>query len=153
LKKRRSFKTKKNPQIGLPEFDNIEVDVPDTDDDIEVLPLWYKQFMSLDSKQRILKIDKVLKAVKKYKPELFDFLRAFKCQLVGVIPRVAYALPDEAYGDSKATFVHKFQDVTLLYWCPRGKFTFEVSPTMDYNDTVLNHIKGNKKVSIAGLTR
>lgn len=108
-------------------------------------PLWYKQFSELDEKKRKKFAELALKRVKAAKPEAYEFIQKFRCELVGISPNISYALiKDEGPDSLSVTWVHGFSMPTLLYWCKQGGFGFFVNANLDYNDTVLNRVEGNK---------
>lgn len=132
--------------------DEIEVEIDHAEDPTK-LPLWYEQLMKLDEKSREHVKNVALQRIKASKPQTFDFIKRFKCELIGISPRVEYVLLKEADGDIDVTFVHAYSMPTLLFWCPEGEFHFSVNANLKYNDTVLNEVQGNKiDRKIQGLT-
>jgi hypothetical protein len=115
-------------------------------------PLWFKQLFSLSESKRKDIVKKMMKAVKESNPEAYEFIQKAKCKLVGVQPRVEYALIDSKEGDTSCTWVHGFSMATLLFWCEEGSFGLFINPVLKYDDSVLNKISGNKKQSIKGFT-
>jgi hypothetical protein len=72
---------------------------------------------------------------------------------VGVTPRIVYTLADSSDGESlDVSWIHSFSMTTLLFWCDQGQFGFFVNPNLDFNETVLNKVKGNPKTSLKGFT-
>lgn len=125
----------------------------DEDADPSELAPWYKQFMKLDEKKRRHIAESALLQVKVAKPEMYQFIKKFGCKLVGITPRIEYACLNKGDGDLDVTYIHSFSMATLLFWCDAGKFGFFVNANLDYDDTVLNRVKGNKKDrSIKGFT-
>lgn len=118
----------------------------------EDYPLWYDQFAKLPEKAKKDIAHTALKRIASTKPEMADFIRKMRCELVGLCPRIEYILADEREGETDVTWVHGFSIPTLLYWCKEGKFGFFVNANLDYNDTVLNKVNGNKRQSLKGFT-
>ena len=143
---------RKNP---VTEFDFSEdemvIDTKESADPTE-FPLWYQQFMKLDEKKRKEITKTALERIKQSKPDAYYFITRFKCKLVGVTPQIAYALDSSKEGDTEVTWIHGYSMPTLLYWCPAGRFGFFVNANLDYDETVLNSVKGNKKQGIKGFT-
>lgn len=128
----------------------IEVD-PNTDP--SEYPIWYKQYLRLDEKARQEIHKKAIDRIKTAKPQTYQFIKKFKCQVIGITPRTEYSLINEKDGDNNVTFVHKYSMPTVLFWCPSGDFHFSVNAVMKYNDTLLNKVSGNKvDKNIRGLT-
>lgn len=115
-------------------------------------PSWYTQFFSLDSSKRKKTINSLLENIKKEQPEAYQFIKKFDCKLVGVQPRVEYALINSSEGDTTCTWIHAFSMATLLFWCEAGSFGLFINPVLHYDDSVLNKIPGNKKQNIRGFT-
>ena len=113
---------------------------------------WYNQLMSLEEKDRKRIVATALSRIKEVRPETFRFLMEYRCKLVGIIPAVEYTLTKKDEGELDITFSHAFSMPTLLFWCKQGKFAIMVNANLEYNDTVLNKIRGNKKESIRGFT-
>jgi hypothetical protein len=130
-----------------------EIEIDEDADPGEYAP-WYKQFMQLPEEERRKIASKALKKIAETKPETHDFIRKFKCELVGICPRLEYCMvKSDGNADMDVTYVHGFSLPTLLYWCPSGKFAFLVNVNLEYNDTVLNNIRGNNiDRSIRGFT-
>lgn len=106
---------------------------------------WYKQLLQLPEEKRQQLAEKALLAVKKVKPDTYDFIKKFKCELVGITPEIKYCLIDSSLGETDCTWIHAYSGPTLLYWHPIGKFGFFVNAELNFNDSILNHIEGNKK--------
>lgn len=137
----------KKRNLRIPETDidideTLDVDV-ESSDPRGVAP-WYAQLLKLDARKRKAVVDTALKRIKESKPEAFEFIRKFDCELVGITPGVEYTLVSDAQGELEVTFVHPYSMPTLLYWCKQGGFGFFVNANLEYNDTVLNRIAGNK---------
>lgn len=115
-------------------------------------PLWYKQLFSLDGITRKRIVKSVLSQVKDASPETFKFLEEQDAKLVGVIPRVEYSLMDSKEGELGITWVHGFSQYTFLFWCEYLKIAVITNPVLEYDDSVLNKIEGNKKQNIKGFT-
>jgi len=113
---------------------------------------WYDQFTKLSDGKRSLIAKTALRNLEEAKPEVADFIHKYKCELVGLQPRVEYALFDSRAGDTDVSWVHSFSMPTLLYWSKKLKLGFFVNANLEYNDTVLNKVKGNKKQSLQGFT-
>ncbi len=124
------------------------IDVEEDGDPQDLAP-WYEQFLKMSPGMKASITKKAIVNVKKQKPETYEFIKKFRCKLVGITPRVEYALLNK----DPMTYVHSYSMPTLLYWCPRGKFHFSVNVNLDYNDTILNKVAGNRKdKSIKGFT-
>ena len=130
-------------------LESVEIDYHE-ESDPQVFALWYKQFLGLPEKTKKEIIEKALIRIQDTKPDTYQFIKKFKCELVGVSPRLEYSMPKSQDGD--VTWIHSFSMPTLLYWCPEGGFAFMVNANLDYNDTVLNRQKGNRKEGIKGFT-
>lgn len=130
-----------------PEGEIIEDEVIEIDEDMNPaeLPSWYKQFIDLPEDVRKKVIRKAWDYLKEAKPDTYEFLKAQRCRMVGVIPQVAYALCKEDEGDIDVTYIHSFSIPTLLFWHPAGEFAIMVNANLKYDDTVLNKIRGNKR--------
>lgn len=125
----------------------------DPEADPTLLPPWYQQFLKIDEKKRKLIAERALSRIKVEKPKTFTFIKKLRCELVGVCPRVEYAVLNKHEGDLDATYIHAFSGPTLVYWCEEGSFAFVVNVNLAYNDTVLNKVKGNRRDgSIKGFT-
>ena len=146
------MKIKKN--LIDPKHKPVEVEYNlDHDTNITEYPDWYKQYLDLGEKDRkeILRI--ALNRVKKAKPDTYNFIKKFKCELIGITPRTEYSLVSERDGEVSVTFVHAYSMPTLMFWCPAGQFHFSINANLKYNDTVLNAVQGNKiDRKIRGLT-
>ncbi|NJM09358.1 MAG: hypothetical protein HC883_00200 [Bdellovibrionaceae bacterium] len=130
----------------------FEVDI-DHNEDPTKLPLWYEQLLRLDERSREHVKENALKRLRAIKPDTYEFIKKFKCELIGISPRVEYVLLKESEGDIDVTFIHPYSMPTLLFWCPAGEFHFSVNANLKFNDTVLNNVKGNKiDRKIRGLT-
>lgn len=126
------------------ELEKLLEDVKMSEGDPSDFPSWYKQFLELSDSKRKQIADTALKRVKEAKPEAYEFIKKFRCELVGISPSLMYALVSSKDGDASVTWVHGFSMPTLLYWCRQGGFAFLVNANLDYNDTVLNRVEGNK---------
>lgn len=116
------------------------------------LPLWYQQFIKFDDKKKSEAIEKTISMIKAKNPELYSFIRQYRCVLVGVMPMVQYNLPDCKHGDGDTTWIHGFAVPTLIYWHPKGKFSFFANPILRFDETVLNEVGGNPRQNIKGFT-
>lgn len=126
--------------------DFIEIE---EDGDPQDLPPWYEQFLKLSPRQRDEVVKDAVKKIRLEKPETYEFIKKFRCELVGVSPRVEYGLLNK----DNTTYIHPYSMPTLLYWCPRGGFHFSVNVNLRYNDTILNKVAGNRRdKSIKGFT-
>jgi hypothetical protein len=134
-----------------PDQETVEVDYEESTDPHEIA-LWYQQFVNLPEKKRKEIAEKAMMKIQDAKPDTYQFIKKFKCELVGVSPRIEYSLVDRREGDLEGTWIHSFSLPTLLFWCPDGKFSFFVNANLDFNDTVLNRQKGNKKQQLKGFT-
>ena len=110
--------------------------------------LWFKQFLLLSEEKRRKIKDKVLSSLKEYKPNTYKFILKFKCELVGLCPKIEYALLNSNEGEINCTWIHHFSGPTMLFWCDEGEFGFFVNPNLSYNDSILNKIEGNKQDSL-----
>lgn len=129
--------------VLMSDEDVIEFD--EDADPTEIAP-WYEQFLNLPEKQRIEVVNKAMKLLEQSNPDTYRFIKKFRCKLVGITPRVEYALVKKSDGgDTDVSYVHSYSMPTLLFWCDEGKFHFSVNPNLDYNDTVLNRVKGNRR--------
>lgn len=135
-------------------MENDDVIEFDEEADPTKLAPWYDQLLKLDEKSRAAVASKAMKLIQNSKPETYKFIKKFGCKLVGITPRVEYALLKEGeVGDMDVTYVHSYSMPTLLFWCDEGKFHFSVNANLDYNDTVLNRVRGNvRDRSIKGFT-
>lgn len=131
--------------------EDMLIDFDDSRDPHE-FPPWYTQFLKLPEKKRLEMVNRALEKVKAEKPETYSFIDKFSCELVGVTPRIEYALCKSSEGDLDVTWVHGYALVTLLYWCADGGFGFFVNANLEFNDTVLNKVKGNEKQKLKGFT-
>jgi hypothetical protein len=113
---------------------------------------WFDQFLKLSDSKRRQIIDRLKGQIKAKKPEAYNFIKNTDAKLVGVMPQVSYALRDSKENDGDITWVHGFSMCTLLFWCEKGGFGFFINPNLDYNDTVLNKVEGNRKQSLKGFT-
>lgn len=129
--------------------DEFEIDDKTPPED---LAPWFKQFLKLDTKKREAFAQKVMDRLYSEKKEAYEFIRKFNCELVGISPRIVYTLVDAPDGELDVTWIHSFSMPTLLFWCKQGGFGFFVNPNLNYDDTVLNKVKGNKQQSIKGFT-
>jgi hypothetical protein len=105
--------------------------------------LWYKQLASFDRDKRKQVLKTALARIKAGRPDTYEFIQKFKCELVGICPNISYTLCEGPELD--VTFFHNFSMPTLLFWCDAGKFGFFVNANLEYNDTVLNNVSGNKR--------
>jgi hypothetical protein len=121
----------------------VEISLDNESDPAE-LPPWYEQFLKLDEKARKSVMMSALNLLKEAKPETYNFVKKFRCELAGISPRVEYAVMRDNDGDMNVTYVHAYSMPTLLFWCPEGEFHFSVNANLKYNDTVLNKVEGNK---------
>lgn len=143
----------KKPKNSLSfDLDGEIVETTHKEIDPREYPLWYKQLFSLDSKKRKQIVATLLESIKKEKPEAYKFIKSTGCKLVGVQPRIEYAIMDSSEGDTSCTWIHGFSMSTLLFWCDEGGFGLFINPILHYDDTVLNKISGNKKQNIRGFT-
>jgi len=142
---------KKNPEIEIGDIGTFTVDV-DESKDPHAWPLWYQQFMRLSESQRAKIADRAISILKDTKPETYEFIKQMKCELVGLSPRVEYAMVKGDASELEVTWVHSFSGPTLVYWCELGKFSLQVNGVLDYNDSVLNRIEGNPKSTLRGFT-
>jgi hypothetical protein len=131
--------------------EELSVDYIDNRDPSD-FPPWYEQFMRLSDDKKKVIVERALEQIKEAKPEVYKFIKQFKCRLVGVQPNVQYALASSKEGNAEVTWVHAFSLPTLQFFCPEGKFGFFVNANLDHDDTVLNHIKGNKTQKVRGWT-
>jgi hypothetical protein len=116
-------------------------------------PDWHWQLLSLPEKNRQKIISRIMNNLKEAKPDCYEFIKKFSCQVVGIQPRVEYVLGDESNGgDMNVTYVHTFSMPTILFWCPEGGFGFFVNPNLMYDDSVINHTANNPKKLIKGFT-
>lgn len=137
-------------EVDFEDDNTIELD--ESADPSELAP-WYKQVLQLPEKKRLEISEIALRRVKEAKPEAYNFIKKFNCHLVGLCPSIDYTLLKKSDGDLDVTFIHAFSMPTLLYWCADGGFGFFVNANLDYNDTVLNRVSGNKRDdSIKGFT-
>lgn len=113
---------------------------------------WYSQLMKFDRKKRKQIVETALKRLRDSRPETYAFIKQSRCRLVGLCPAIDYTLISKDQGEIDVTFSHAFSMPTLLYWHPRGKFAFIVNANLEYDDTVLNKVRGNKVESIKGFT-
>lgn len=120
------------------------------DTDPEALPLWYEQFLGLPDATRKRLADLSLKQIKESKPAAYEFIKTFKCELVGITPNIAYALCSSKEGDTSVSWIHAFSMPTLLYWSADGEFGFFINANLKFNDTVLNKL--NDKEHVRGFT-
>jgi len=139
VKRKKNFR--QDVEVG---GEDLMIEVDETRDPNE-WPLWYDQYSKLDESKKKAMAKRALEQIKEAKPETYNFIQKFKCEIVGVSPRVEYALSNSNEGDTNVTWVHSFSMPTLLFWCPAGAFGFFVNPILDFNDTVLNKIDGNPK--------
>jgi hypothetical protein len=130
----------------------IELDRDEEITDLESMPLWYQQIVQMDEDKRLERVKKAMALIKENKPETFEFIKKFKCELVGFIPRIEYSMAEGAWSDLEVTWRHPFGIDTLLLWCPAGEFVFAVNANLMYNETKLNKIKGNNIPPLRGLT-
>lgn len=141
------MRKRRNPEEAL---DTVDVDLDS--DPTEMAP-WYEQFLKLSEKKREEICKTALKRIQESKPETYQFIKKYGCELVGICPSISYCLLDKSQGDTDVTYIHSFSMPTLLYWCSEGQFGFFVNANLDYNDTVLNRVKGNQvDKSIKGFT-
>lgn len=117
-------------------------------DPMDLAP-WYVQLSKLDPRKRKRTVETAMQRIRETKPTTYEFIKNFRCELVGIMPRIEYMLVNDSEGD---TYVHSFSMPTLLFWCPKGEFSFFVNANLKYNDTVLNSIEGNTKENIRGFT-
>lgn len=145
---------KKNPNIDFITQDNTEINVEHKySDDPHETALWFDQLMKFDEKKRLAIVRSAMTKLKSAKPEMYDFIKKFNCQLVGISPRVEYTLSGkEGSEDLEVTWIHSFSQPTLLFWCKAGGFGLFVNSVLDFDDSVLNNIKGNPKSSLRGFT-
>ena len=113
---------------------------------------WFEQLLKLDERKRRALKDKALELIQKSKPEAYDFIRKFKCELVGFCPRVEYTMVEDRMNDIDITWIHPFSIPTLLYWCKQGQFGFFVNANLSYNESVLERVPGNKVEDLKGFT-
>lgn len=97
-------------------------------------PSWYKQLFDMPEEKRKRAEESALERIKRSKPETYEFIRNFKCKLVGFIPNVTYTAVDSSRVDTKFNFVHDFSQTTLLYWCEQGGFSFFVNSSLQFTD-------------------
>lgn len=141
---------KKNPQYTDENVDfTIEID---ESADPSKLPPWYVQMIELEDDVRSVMQARALSWIKETKPKAHDFIKKFDCEFVGFIPQISYTLPTSDEGESDVTWIHSFSIPTLLFWCRDGGFGFFINANLDYDDTVLNKIKGNIKQKLRGFT-
>lgn len=147
-------KSKKNPQIEFITQENISIPVnhKDNEDPLKTA-LWFDQALKLDDVNRLKIIRVAMTRIRKAKPETYEFIKSFNCKLVGIIPRVEYSLTGkEGKRDLEYTWIHSFSQPTLLFWCEKGGFGFFVNSVLDYDNSILNNIKGNTKADLKGFT-
>lgn len=147
-------KARKNPEIEFITENNEShvIDHVDNEDPHEVA-LWYDQALKLDDKKRLAQVRMAMRQIKQSKPDTYEFIQKFNCKIVGIIPRVEYALTgQDGKQDLNVTWIHSFSQPTLLFWCEKGGFGFFVNAVLDYDNTILNNIKGNPKNSLKGFT-
>lgn len=143
------MKRVRNPTV---EIDGELIEIPSDEFNPTQFAPWYQQLMNLDEKSRRQIVAVALKRIQDVRPETYRFIKKFGCKLVGITPSLEYTLTKAHEGELDITFSHAFSMPTLLFWCPAGKFFIQVNANLEYNDTVLNKIKGNKKQSIRGAT-
>ena len=119
---------------------------------VDELPSWYQQFLELDTKDRKKLVSKVLALIQKSNPEGYNFIKNSGAELVGISPRLEYALIEGASDDTDITWLHAFSMPTCLFWCEKGKFAFFINPNLRHNQTVLDKVSGNPKSSLKGFT-
>lgn len=102
----------------------------------DVHPPWYAQLIRLDESKHEAAVKTALDKIKKSKPDAFKFIEDNKCELIGFIPNVSYAMPNNSEDSLGVTFVHDFSQSTLLYWCKGGGFAFFINASLKYNDGV-----------------
>ncbi len=115
-------------------------------------PIWYQHFLRFKDPKKNEEIKKAMQLLKKHKPETYKFIQASKCELVGIMPLVSYNLPTAKGDEGDVTWFHGFAVPTLLFWHPEGEMGLFVNPILKYNDSIINHQKGNEKESISGFT-
>jgi hypothetical protein len=113
---------------------------------------WYEQLMLFEEKKRLAICRTALKRLKENRPETYQFIKDGRCKLVGIAPSIEYTLVEKSEGDLDVTFSHAFSMPTLLYWHPKGKIAILVNANLEFNNTVLNKVRGNKSESIRGFT-
>lgn len=99
----------------------------------ENLPPWYVQLMKMDESKRQRAAQTALEQVREAKPEAYQFIKNFNCKLIGLIPNVAYTMPDNSEDALDVTYVHDFSKYTLLFWCEQGGFALFINSTLAYN--------------------
>lgn len=152
--KQKTNMAKKNPEIEFVTENNEShiVDHIENEDPHEIA-LWFDQALKLDSPKRIKMVRSAMNKIKQNKPDTYEFIRKFECTLVGIMPRVEYALSgQEGKDDLNVTWIHSFSQPTLVFWCEKGGFGFFVNSVLGYDDSILNKIKGNPKTSLKGFT-
>jgi len=131
---------------------DVEVEYKETDHGPDEYAPWYQQFMKLSDGKKALMGKMALQNLIEAKPDLADFIHKYKCEIVGLQPRIEYALFDKREGETDVTWVHSFSMPTLLYWSKTLEIGFFVNANLKYNDTVLNTVNGNRKQSLRGFT-
>lgn len=131
----------------------VEVDYDESKIVPDAYAPWYEQFMQLSQSNREKIAKEAMRRIENEKPEVAYFLEKVGYELVGIQPRVEYALITETKGDPiDVTWIHSFSMPTLLFWCKQIKAGLFVNANLDYNDTVLNKVSGNKRQSLRGFT-
>lgn len=100
----------------------------------ESKPPWYEQLIKMSEKKRRYAVDLAMAKIKEAKPDTYEFIQNFNCELVGFIPNVQYTRPDDDEKSLDITYIHDFSQYTLLFWCEKGGFSFFVNASLKYND-------------------
>lgn len=111
---------KNKDKVSFELDDGVVVDTTFKVVDPSTYPMWYEQFLSLSDDKRKSILNDMLSNIKKEKLEAYEFIKKFKCKLVGIQPRVEYCLTNSKEGDTTCTWVHGFSMATLLFWCDAG---------------------------------
>ena len=131
---------------------DVEITAPEVVDPNSFSP-WYDQLLKLDNeKDRVRIYNWTMKQLEKQKPEAARFIRDNNCILVGFMPKVEYTLIKESDGELRAMWSHDFSIATPLFWSKKKKCGIFTNALLDFNDTVLNKIRGNPKQRLHGFT-
>lgn len=84
--------------------------------------------------------------------ELYEEIQAGKYKLIGICPRISYALVEGNKEDLDAEWLHPFGVFTLLFKHGSSGHLIIVNPALRLDDSVINQTSGNKKYGVRGIT-
>ncbi len=125
---------------------------------------WVETILKLPVEARLKMVDAVLNAIASYRDKigektaeqkyLSDILRnEDEVELIGFSVNTMYVKAVSEFEDElDSIFVHPWGTPVLTYKHKRLPIVFLVGPGVRFNESVLDEVKGNKRVKVRGIT-